>query len=609
MLGIGYYYFYSMGTVKTNINLTKVEDTNKIYTYDIYSDFYFRVSKYNSVGDVESEYTELQPLKTSIGFDLSNKSHTPIIKTIKGDKLILGEKDSEFVKRFRVMLQKFEKDFGAIVATQDSYIIKSSIESAKKIVKNLYDINLTKQNFKQNYYEEIKDLPIENMRIKHFKLDKIPQNEKKPLKIASNQKKEWQPNIIEWNFGEKDKIYMRYLIKWKNSDLEDFIAKNYKNKIVAKLVKINNNQLKKMYFININGQNRLDTLYMDANGYIYILTFEASNPKAFEKYISDYLKIAYGVYFVDIKGFDNWWAKEKVNFEKQNRLDKVNEIRGKLGLLVCNKVFDKYFGDRFLEFFKLKKYNEEVYSLDGQELVCAGIEDNNLFSDIVLTTKKVNLDKYYNYYKQDIFKDLEEGSANKTLLYEGVRHYDGIFTNGKEKIKELCPNGNIECIVKLQNSNWDSENITRISENSINTQSSSDNSFSNVYVWFVVEIDYANLGQDVLGFDCLTEDEIILTIGNYKYIHDQNEYTCSTEDLDKSEGASKFKYSLMWKKTNNIFELDTIYKVHVVEEDIFENDNYSGKDVVFTKDDIDIINSGKTLSKNIGNGYYIYFSK
>ena len=210
MLGGAYYYFYSMDSIKTNTNITKIEETNKIYTYDIYSDFYFRVTKYDSKGDKEAEYMELQPLKISIGFDLSNKSHKPIIKTIKGDKLVLGEKDADYVRKFRVMLQKFEKDFGDIVATQDNSIIKSSIKSAKKIVEKLYGIDLAEQNFKETYYEEIKDLPIENMRIKHFKLDKIPKNQKEPLKVASKTGK-WQPNILEWKFGENDRIYMQYL--------------------------------------------------------------------------------------------------------------------------------------------------------------------------------------------------------------------------------------------------------------------------------------------------------------------------------------------------------------------------------------------------------------
>jgi uncharacterized protein YpmB len=36
MLAGAYYYFYSMGNVKTNTNLTKIENSNKIYTYNIY---------------------------------------------------------------------------------------------------------------------------------------------------------------------------------------------------------------------------------------------------------------------------------------------------------------------------------------------------------------------------------------------------------------------------------------------------------------------------------------------------------------------------------------------------------------------------------------------
>jgi len=87
-----YYYLYHMDTTNGNLNISKLNMTNKIYSYNVYEDFYFNAKKYDTNGHLISEYRELQPLKTEIGYDLSNSNAKLIVKTnLNGEKTILSD--------------------------------------------------------------------------------------------------------------------------------------------------------------------------------------------------------------------------------------------------------------------------------------------------------------------------------------------------------------------------------------------------------------------------------------------------------------------------------------------------------------------------------------
>jgi len=461
LLGAGYYYLNAMKTTQGKLNINKITKVNKLYSYDVYSDFYFSVKKYDENGNKVSEYSELQPIKTSIGYNLENNSTKPILQsTLEDKKICISENNAESLKKYTDMMREFEKTFGKIVATQDKSYFESSYKSTQEILRRLYNIELSTKVDVDNYYTEVKDLPIGNMKMKYFKLDKIPKNQREEMNVAPNKKGEWQPNIAEWTFGEKDKIYLQYFMKWEKHNLDDFISKKAKNKTVIKLVKMNNNKLQTMYFMKYDKQpNKLDTLFMDENGYVYILTFDATNDTSFKKYISDYLKIVYGLYFVDTPNFKNWFVEEQS------------------------------------------------------------------FSDVYVS---------FGVHERDM---------NLNEIVQATSMFSVIGVTG---------------------------------------------------------IDNIGFDKGALGFECNSENEIILNINQYTYHFDENEKDCI---MDKSKAI------LTWNKTSNIYIPNKYYKVGVIEEDIGRNDKYEGKSIFFTLKDIENIKNGIAVKKDIGSNYFVIFKK
>lgn len=451
LIGTGYYLLYGMKTISGSLNVNKITMVDKLYSYSVYSDFYYRATKYDKDGNKKAEFSELQPIRTSIGYDLKNNKAELVLKsnTSNSEKIILSGKDDNNLIREIDMFNSFQKTFGNIVATQDEDYIKKSFKHTKDTLANLYSIDKELDYKKaEDFYHEIKDLPIANMRVKYFQLDAINRNLVGKMKVASKDK--WQPNILEWNFGGNNRIYLQYLNKLKNNDIDSYLAKMAKNnKTIIKLVKINNNKLQKMFLKKEDAKNKITTYYLDENGYLYILIFKANHPNAFKKYINDYLKIAYGIYFTDISEFDNWFAKKQK--EKDESLQPNNNHLA--SLLICNKALDKYIGNDLLKFFNVQKSSIEIYTIDGKDYPCEALDK---LSELVLT-KEMDYDKYFKYYDK-LYLDtskIEKLYNDKKLIYNSIIKLTNWFTNGQKKLKELCQNGDIECIQKLKNNNWE----------------------------------------------------------------------------------------------------------------------------------------------------------
>ena len=80
IIGLFLFLTKSMTTINSNINITKIEAKDKIYTYDIYSDFYFNVVKYDEKGVKTAQFSQLVPTRTSIGFDFSKEKPELVLK-------------------------------------------------------------------------------------------------------------------------------------------------------------------------------------------------------------------------------------------------------------------------------------------------------------------------------------------------------------------------------------------------------------------------------------------------------------------------------------------------------------------------------------------------
>lgn len=443
--GGGYYYLYSTKLIQSNLNINKIISTNKIYDYTVYSDFYFRVYQYDG-NKIVADYSEIQPIETSIGCIIKNKTLTPTLRSILGKKDILLDDDGTKVNKQITMMQSIEPVFGKIVATQDNDYLNASLKKTKAIFKDLYNINMNTIDFNESkLYKQINNLPIANMKIKYYKLAEIPKNIKGKIKISSKDK--WEPNIFEIDFGENDKIYLQYLMQVSHINLNDYLKNQaaYKNKIIIKLIKINNNKLQTMYIIENNKNNEIKTLYMDANGYVYALIYKADNIESYQKYISDYLKLAYGIYFIDVKSFDNTYAKMQEKAIKRGK--KI------FHLVLQQEYLDDVLGSDLLNYFHVPIDSHSLYVMPSYVKKMRRLN---------IDYKIVHFAAFYNYYNNlfptknniDVYK---RNLKDKELLDAVIKKYSLFldFRIGKYRLKKKCKNHqNIQCVQNLKNKDW-----------------------------------------------------------------------------------------------------------------------------------------------------------
>lgn len=414
---VGYYYLNSMSVQNSSLNISKIEARDKFYAYDIYNDFYYHIEKYDDTGELVAEFSELIPTKTSIGYDFSTEKPKVVMQgylTGKSQKLITnnGNYLSDEIENIRGFAQEFNKIF----ATQDSYYLDSV---TKKVEEYLFSLYGQKVSFDVNeidkYYEDAIPLPISNLVVRPHKLNNIRAN----LKAFEYCKDKWCPNIVEWKFGESDKIYLQYITQFHNKNIEDYLKERKKNnRIIIKTVKVNNNKIQKFFF-EINNRNQIEALFMDENGYIYLLKYSAQNPVSYRKYLPDFLKIAYGVYFIDVKNFSNGFAKKQQHIEEAFKIHQSDEHR---------MLDDKLTKHGLIKHFGLQ---------------------NSYIRETIFDKKMEKYKQKYGSYP--LLEQVNKEILTKKLLSEGWDELNPRFF-GKNPLKDSCKT--IECVERLRDNNW-----------------------------------------------------------------------------------------------------------------------------------------------------------
>lgn len=407
-----YFYFNSMTLQKGNLNINKIEKKDKLYTYDVYSDFYFNVESYNEKAEKKEFFSKLIPTKTSIGFDLSKNPVELNLKNedLNSDIVLSDSKDNEKLSKIIEYLNNFSKEYSEIVALQDISYLEKSKEFADKIIKDLYNENIdTKHLSFEKYFENKIDTPIKNIELKPFKLENINKN----LRNTDFCQRQWCKDIAIWTFGDDDKITLEYITQVEQTNSEKTLNDFSKDSIVVKTTKVNNNIVSKYYFIRPNNEKEIRSYFIDENGYVYLLRYSFKNIQSLNKYINDYLKIAFGIRFIDVNNFKNEFAK--IEEELRNYKNFLDE--------------------------KLKKDEK------NQLLKHFDINNSLEFKDIYEVREKIGL---------------ESEKSNIDLIFEAIDNIKfkkyGLNTlitqNQKvEKIKEKC--STIDCLKELKQNNWE----------------------------------------------------------------------------------------------------------------------------------------------------------
>jgi len=310
-----YYYFSAMSVNQGALNINKISEQNRVYTYSVFSDFYFRATRYDQNGNRIAVFAEVAPTEVAIGYDFRNDK--PLLRDMgSGNRMIMLEENSKEIGLVNT-LRAFSSVYAELVATQDQHYFDKAFERIETINQDVFggQLNLPTTPKTTDSYEELMHLPVANLKAQPFKLNNISPNLRVPPIVAPVD--EWHPNLIEYRFGESDRIFLQYLTRFTKTNIEEFFDEARENSTLVRAIGYHNNQPINLTFrISEDTSNQIDAYFMDVNGYVYLLRYIAQHQASFDRYLPDFLKIAFSVNFVDVQGFENWFATEQLEREK-----------------------------------------------------------------------------------------------------------------------------------------------------------------------------------------------------------------------------------------------------------------------------------------------------
>ncbi len=454
IIGIFLFMLNSKTTVNGNINITKIETKDKIYTYDIFSDFYYNIAKYDDKGVRVAQFSQLIPTKTSIGFDFSSGKPELIITPFDNfsEIQLISNNDIKLSREIDI-IKKFSKEFSKISTIQDEHYFKENIKNTYKIIENIYGVK-NEFDFKSldNFYEKNISTLVSNINIKTPKLDEINKNINN-FEVCQN--KEWCSSLVKWEFGDGDNISLFYVTRLKEIDLDKYVEDISKSTTITKMTKINNSQVTRFLIVKPDNVNELRSYYMDTNGYVYLLKYKYKNPKSLEKYQNDYIKIAYGLSFIDVLNFENKYAKIE---------DDLNEYKDTLSDI--NKLDVKLKND-LLEHFNLKSnaflstnlklvdiFNTYEKDSNYLNVIKKELEDKKLLKEAILALPNgiVNAaSKGIQFIYEKPIQFLTN-TLSKDELYKNSVLEEKKFEYYSSRLKGLC--SDIDCVKNLKANEW-----------------------------------------------------------------------------------------------------------------------------------------------------------
>ena len=292
-------YLTKMQVVSQGLNINKGMMVDRLCNYTIYNDFYYHIIDNSKAEEGGSkDLAKLIPVQTTLCYN--NRDKKLVLQPKVGDKVILEDAEGADLSDLRAMLEEFSATYALIAATQDQDYFQNSYKRYEQTMKDIYldegKLVPPVKDVKKHYYTSLSGLPIDNMEISYFNLEKI-----NSLPSSQAHKGQgWQPNLVEWTFNEQDRIYLQYLKQWNRNTLDDYVKSASSGwQTYVKLPKYNNNQVSKMFIRFVREKNKVETLFMDSNGYVYILIMKTQNPQGIKDYFDDYLRIAYGIDFIN----------------------------------------------------------------------------------------------------------------------------------------------------------------------------------------------------------------------------------------------------------------------------------------------------------------------
>jgi len=481
----------------------------------------------------------------------------------------------------------------------DTVITRYSYNTSSKNSKNMITLPLPQNTSGCDLYESA-------MKILEGINSTLPLSNDINQKIMKNALSELEPQIKESEF--KKAIELISNTNFSDADMNDIDFAN--------ATKI---QLRYYMERNLDNEEKSKIYALKA-----LLSFNTYNYKASKKYSNHSIKFAKKaeteytisafIYATSLLYDEKPNQEEIIKYFKYSIVNEPdNPIVQKLFQIITDRMMSRFFDDSLDS-----KLLDEIFEVASIESIGHAKVENYM----ILLMKYLVLMEHENEKVVALMttenKAIKNSPKRIIISKASLKNYSKLLTKSKiilNLLKSDIPN--IENKQVADNINTISTNITKFINQELTleklvyknrTIKKEKTSISNLVVSFGVaqstisledgEVLYSDMGT--LGFDCILENEIILKIGHYIYHYDENEKECISK---KNEDI------LRWQNTKNIFEVGKKYSVYVEEIDTISDEEFLGKNITFTIDDIKDIENGKTIRKQIGSEYFVEFSK
>lgn len=291
--------------VETAVNVTHVEHAGDVVSASLHSDFYYRITYFRG-GEKVGEVSSLVPVVTELGYRLEDlgpeESQLPPPRVMR--RQIAYDAKHQFLDagvegKLAEDIEIFAERYGELVLARMPAVVEYAEQRGKDLVERVTgrDFELPRFAGLSPAFETLEFELIPNLTLRYLAPDKVD------LRRVAVVEDAWHPDIVHWEFNEDDSIYLQLLGRFPNADLsehfENQTRKARDRQIDAAFIRTASPLVGgrvQPFFIEVqSGSREATALYMDDNGYTYLLRLRTATSQAFSRAFPDFLKIAFGV--------------------------------------------------------------------------------------------------------------------------------------------------------------------------------------------------------------------------------------------------------------------------------------------------------------------------
>ncbi|MBF0620471.1 MAG: hypothetical protein HQL54_00950 [Magnetococcales bacterium] len=340
-LGFSIWDNFRSHTTPTTVHVTAIENAEDLISASYSSDFYFRLSRYES-GKLKAAYSALVPLRANIGLDLGTldyqNHHAPAPAVLDteidwSNLLVFQDDEGRSLEEIIQGLMRYSEINIRTVALSDPYFINGISDRTAQLLTDFLGQSYTVESVDVDSHFAVEKTAVDHVSIKRFISDDFPELE---LQESATQQ-QWNPNLKLWRFQGDNQIQLQYLSKVSQTDMDRFFASMEADAleldepvVLIRLYKSLGDR-KRLFVMLREEKNKVSAFHMDANGHIYLLQMVTKHRKALMNSLPYFLSMVHGLAFSS-EEMDNRYADQTQTKNKRYQqavvlLNEINEIK------------------------------------------------------------------------------------------------------------------------------------------------------------------------------------------------------------------------------------------------------------------------------------------